>query len=94
MLFVFSTCKDLIRTLPILQHDPYRPEDVDTEQEDHAADEVRYACLSRPFIPKEKAPPKKDKLIYEATPHGVVANMSIRDIVEAKARRRKAREMR
>lgn len=39
MLLVFSTCKDLIRTLPVLQHDPTRPEDVDTAAEDHAADE-------------------------------------------------------
>ncbi len=29
MLYVFSTCKDFIRTVPALQHDPARPEDVD-----------------------------------------------------------------
>lgn len=46
----FSTCKDTIRTLPALQHDPDRAEDVDTEAEDHAADEVRYACMARPWI--------------------------------------------
>ena len=50
MLYVFSTCKDLIRTLPALQHDPNRPEDVDTEGEDHAPDALRYACMSRPYI--------------------------------------------
>ena len=27
-----------------------RPEDVNTESEDHAADEWRYACMSRPFV--------------------------------------------
>jgi hypothetical protein len=33
-------------------------EDVNTESEDHAADEWRYACMSRPFVPKiEKVPP-------------------------------------
>ena len=36
MLYVFSTCTHLIRTLPALQHDPDRPEDVDTDGEDHA----------------------------------------------------------
>jgi hypothetical protein len=51
MLFVFSTCRDLIRTLPALQHDPDRPEDLDTSAEDHAADECRYACMSRPWTP-------------------------------------------
>jgi hypothetical protein len=54
MLFVFSTCKDLIRTLPLLQHDPDLPEDVDTDSEDHTADETRYACMSRPWIAPER----------------------------------------
>ena len=49
MLYVFSTCRDFIRTLPALQHDKVRPEDVDTEGEDHAPDEARYACMSRPY---------------------------------------------
>lgn len=49
MIMFFSTCTDAIRTLPSLQHDSGRPEDVDTEGEDHAADEIRYACMSRPM---------------------------------------------
>ncbi|HLI67558.1 MAG TPA: terminase family protein [Caulobacteraceae bacterium] len=48
-LVVFSTCLDFIRTVPVLQHDADRPEDVDTDAEDHAADEARYACMSRPY---------------------------------------------
>lgn len=50
MLYVFSTCLDLIRTLPALQHDKNRPEDLDTHMEDHAADELRYACMARPYV--------------------------------------------
>jgi hypothetical protein len=50
MLFFFSTCVHTIRTLPALQHDDSRPEDVDTDAEDHAPDETRYACMSRPWI--------------------------------------------
>ena len=49
MLYVFDTCHDLIRTLPALQHDERRAEDVDTDGEDHAGDELRYACMSRPY---------------------------------------------
>jgi hypothetical protein len=49
MLFIFETCRHLIRTLPMLQHDSYNIEDLDTDGEDHAADELRYSCLSRPF---------------------------------------------
>lgn len=39
MLYFFSTCYDSIRTIPVLQHDEKKPEDVDTDMEDHAADE-------------------------------------------------------
>jgi len=49
MLFIFSTCRALIRTIPMMQHDEVRPEDLDTETEDHAMDDCRYACMSRPF---------------------------------------------
>lgn len=50
MLYVFSTCTHLIRTLPALQHDPDRPEDVDTDGEDHAPDALRYGCMARPYV--------------------------------------------
>ena len=56
MLYVFDTCRDFIRTVPVLQHDPARPEDLDTGAEDHVADEARYACLSRPLTAKPAVP--------------------------------------
>ena len=40
MLLLFSTSRDLIRTLPALQHDDARPEDVDSDMEDHAPTRV------------------------------------------------------
>jgi hypothetical protein len=49
MLIVFETCRDIIRTLPVLQHDASNAEDLDTDGEDHAADDCRYACMSRPW---------------------------------------------
>jgi hypothetical protein len=55
-LYVFETCRDFIRTVPVLQHDPARPEDLDTGAEDHVADEARYACLSRPLTAKPAVP--------------------------------------
>jgi hypothetical protein len=57
MIYTFSTCVDSIRTIPVLQHDPHRAEDLDTKAEDHAADDWRYACMSRPWI---KSLPKDD----------------------------------
>jgi len=49
MIFFVDHCRDAIRTLPMMQHDENRPEDLDTEGEDHAVDDIRYACMSRPF---------------------------------------------
>jgi hypothetical protein len=34
MLYVFSSCHDFIRTVPALQHDRGRAEDIDTGSED------------------------------------------------------------
>jgi hypothetical protein len=51
MVVAFSTCTDSIRTIPMLQHDRARAEDLDTKAEDHAADEWRYGCSSRPWVP-------------------------------------------
>ena len=56
MLYVFDTCRDFIRTVPVLQHDPIRAEDLDTGAEDHVADEARYACLSRPLTARRPTP--------------------------------------
>lgn len=58
MIYCFHSCTESIRTIPMLQHHPDRPEDIN-EAEDHAADEWRYACMSRPWIrraPKAKRP--------------------------------------
>lgn len=57
MLYILDSCDELIRTLPVLQIDDKNPEDLDTDGEDHAADELRYACMSRPrveFAPEEE----------------------------------------
>jgi hypothetical protein len=74
MLFVFATGRHLIRTLPMMQHDPYNPEDLDTEAEDHAVDELRYACMSRPFgVRTEKLDSKNPYLIsniFKIKEHG------------------------
>lgn len=50
-MYFFRNCADTIRTLPALCFDKYRPEDLDTRGEDHAADEIRYLCMARPVTP-------------------------------------------
>lgn len=63
MIYCFATCRDSIRTIPVLQHDPTRAEDLDTDAEDHAADDWRYACMSRPWV---KSAPKDGDLKQDA----------------------------
>lgn len=55
MIVTFSTCHDSIRTIPALQHDQARAEDIDSDGEDHAGDDWRYGCMSRPWVRKAKA---------------------------------------
>ncbi len=63
MIYVTANCRDSIRTIPVLQHDQSRPEDLDSDMEDHAADEWRYACMSRPWVRplRPQHPPKRDR---------------------------------
>ena len=49
---IFSTCRNLIRTLPLLPLDDNNPEDINTDAEDHAYDALRYGCMSRPIHTK------------------------------------------
>ncbi len=39
---IFKTCTNMIRTLPSLVYDPLNLQDLDTNGEDHAADDLRY----------------------------------------------------
>lgn len=52
MLYFLDCCEDSIRTIPVLQHDETNEEDVDSDGEDHAYDETRYAMMSRPWFPQ------------------------------------------
>lgn len=45
-LFVFSNCTAFIDTVPVLPRDEKNPDDVNTDAEDHVADEVRYFIRS------------------------------------------------
>lgn len=49
MIYFFKNCKDMIRTLPTLQYDDNKVEDVDTDGEDHLFDTLRYMCAANPI---------------------------------------------
>ena len=52
MMYVFDNCKAFVRTIPLLCFSETNPEDLDTDEEDHVADEVRYFCMMRPIKPR------------------------------------------
>lgn len=61
LLRIQQRCKDTIRTLKALPLDPNKPDDVDTDAEDHAYDETAFALSSRPPLSeKSKAPFDQD----------------------------------
>lgn len=74
MLFFFSTNVHAIRTLPALQHDADRPEDLNSDMEDHPADEIRYACMSRPWARKTEKSAKSPRTDYTARQPASEAN--------------------
>jgi hypothetical protein len=51
-IFIFNNCDNFWRTFTTLREDSKNPEDVDSDQEDHVYDEVRYACMFRPIKPQ------------------------------------------
>ena len=84
MMYIFSNCKAFIRTIPLLQYDEHKPEDLDTDGEDHVADEVRYFCMSRPIKPREKVQPDK----YNETPMAMFLDIPKEDIIAVSRRPR------
>ena len=51
-MYFFENCKAIIRTMPLMMYDKHIDEDLDSDLEDHACDEVRYFCMSRPIKPR------------------------------------------
>lgn len=56
--YVFNTCREFIRTIPTLQYSDKYPEDLDTKQEDHIADEWRYLLMKFLITPVLETPVK------------------------------------
>lgn len=74
MCYIFNTCKHFIRTIPTLQYSETVPEDLDTKQEDHIADESRYFFMSRPIKPHIQ---KKAQKVEEFDPLNLYRDRNI-----------------
>lgn len=53
LMYVFESCNAFRRTIPLLTYSSTNPEDLDTDGEDHVADEVRYLCMNCPINIKD-----------------------------------------
>lgn len=65
MFQVYSRCENFIRTIPILQFDDHKPEDIDTRQEDHAYDSACLVFMARPMAmeqPKKYVSPYDERI--------------------------------
>lgn len=72
-----GTCPDFVRTMPDLPRDPHRPEDVDSDAEDHWYDAARYLEMSIgggpefPIDPEDTPPGPPEQ--QQASPFGPFA---------------------
>ena len=83
-MYIFRNCKAFIRTIPLLQYDEHKPEDLDTDGEDHVADEVRYFLMSRPIQPRHAVIADR----YQETPMAMFLDIPKEDIRAATRRPR------
>ncbi len=73
MMYVFENCSHFRRTIPTLIYDEHRPEDLDSDGEDHIADAWRYLCMANPIaarntVMERRLLPQQDPLeLYEST---------------------------
>ena len=81
MFYVFKNCENFIRTVPLLQYDDHKVEDIDTDGEDHIADAWRYFLMSRPIKPRTT--PKPDE--YINSPLHQVLDIDKKDLTRRRA---------
>jgi hypothetical protein len=76
LIYYTKDCKNLIRTKPIMQYDPSKPEDLDSDLEDHLMDVERYICMSRPIVVNITPTPLEigDQWWKDFNPHNVRRN--------------------
>lgn len=61
----FNACANIIRTLPLLIHDEKRVDDLDTSQEDHAADAISYGLHTLRGRASEPDQPRVSNAVVE-----------------------------
>lgn len=73
MMQVFNTCRNFIRTLPNLVYDDKNVEDINSDQEDHSYDAIRYGLMEMPITPRKHH--KAEEIILEDDPLNMHQNV-------------------
>ena len=76
-MYIFKNCRAFLRTMPILRYDERKPEDLNTDDEDHVADEVRYFCMARPITPAKGSATRQEtplSLLLDIPPEQLTAH--------------------
>jgi len=60
-----ATCENLIRTFPVLTYDEHQPEDIDTDEEDHAYDALRYGLTNLNVMQPQRHSTRRQSPIAE-----------------------------
>lgn len=81
-MYIFKNCKSFIRTIPLMMYDEHKPEDLDTDGEDHLVDSARYFCQSRPIKPRISHKPDE----FYKNPLSVYLDVERADLAPARAR--------
>lgn len=71
--YVFSKCREFMRTIPSLVYDETNVEDIDTKQEDHIYDEWRYVMMQNPISP----PLRQEEVLHEWDPLNMFNQRSV-----------------
>jgi len=61
LIYFTENCVNTIRTLPVLSRDEKKWDDIETTQEDHLLDVVRYICMTYPMKPVSKTNAYRDQ---------------------------------
>ena len=76
-MYIFKNCKSFIRTIPLMMYDEHKPEDIDSDLEDHNLDSCRYFLMSRPIKPRMAVKPDK----YNESPMALFLDIPKENIV-------------
>jgi hypothetical protein len=83
-IYYFNTCRNCIRTIPSLQHDIHKQEDMASKNvPDHCAESSRYAAMSRPYA--SNRPKVTDPMEPFTNPKGI-DRMTYNRLIELESR--------